>query len=72
MPQFGREVGMSFINKPQFLAPQRRLMNKMQLENYLREVGRLKTLDLVFVIIPDYIGGASPYRMLKFELKTLE
>jgi len=42
------------------------LMNKMQLENYLREVGRQKSLDLVFVIIPDYIGGASPYRMLKF------
>lgn len=68
MPKFGREVGMSFINKPQFFAPQRRLMNKMQLENYLREVGRQKTLDLVFVIIPDYIGGANPYRTLIFSI----
>lgn len=64
MPKFGRDVGMSFLSKAQIFAPPRRLVNKMQLENYLKEVGKQKSLDLVFVIIPDYIAGASPYRKL--------
>jgi hypothetical protein len=66
MPKFGREVGMSFMSKPRVFSPQRRLASKQNLDTYLREVGMQKNLDLVFVIIPDYIGGASPYRMLIF------
>jgi hypothetical protein len=65
MPQFGSEVGVNFCGRPQKLAPRSRMNSKMDLERYLNEVGQQMKLDLVFIIIPDYLGGVSPYRKLK-------
>ncbi|XP_059482470.1 protein argonaute-2-like [Neocloeon triangulifer] len=64
-PQFARDVGMTFEGRPQMLQPQNRFRGKPDLDRYLEDVARKGTFDLMIVVIPDYIGGVSPYPSVK-------